>query len=65
MPVILATQEVEIRRIMVQSQPRANSSQDSISKKTITKKKKKAGRVAQGVGPEFKSQYRKKKKKKK
>jgi hypothetical protein len=26
MPVILATQEAEIRRIMVQSQPQANSS---------------------------------------
>jgi hypothetical protein len=31
-PVILATQEAEIRRITVQSQPRANSSQDPISK---------------------------------
>jgi hypothetical protein len=31
-PVILATQEAEIRRIMVQSQPQANSSQDAISK---------------------------------
>jgi hypothetical protein len=31
-PVILATQEAEIRRIMVQSQPRTNSSQDPISK---------------------------------
>jgi hypothetical protein len=32
-------------------------------KKPFTKKKKKnAGGVAQGVGPEFKSQYRKKKK---
>jgi hypothetical protein len=27
MPVILATQEAEIRRIMIQSQPQANSSQ--------------------------------------
>jgi hypothetical protein len=37
-PVIIATQEAEIRRISVQSQPRQNSSQDPISKnKTITK----------------------------
>jgi hypothetical protein len=49
--VILATQEAEIRRIRVQSQPRANSLRDPIS-------------VAQGVGPEFKPQYCKKKKKK-
>jgi hypothetical protein len=33
MPVILATQEAQIRRIEVQSQPRQNSSQDLISKK--------------------------------
>jgi hypothetical protein len=32
----------------------ANSSQDTISKNTITKR---AGGVAQGVGPEFKPQY--------
>jgi hypothetical protein len=38
MPIILATQEAEIRRIAVQSQPLANSSQDSILKKPITKK---------------------------
>jgi hypothetical protein len=31
-PVILVTQEAEIRRIEVQSQPPANSSQDPISK---------------------------------
>jgi hypothetical protein len=35
MPVILATQETEIRRIMVQSQPWANSSRDPISKNSI------------------------------
>jgi hypothetical protein len=34
MPVILATQEAEIRRIRVQSQPEANRSRDPISKKT-------------------------------
>jgi hypothetical protein len=55
-PVILATQEVEIRRIMVRSQPQASSLQDP-------SQKKRAGRVAQGVGPEFKPQYHKKKKK--
>jgi hypothetical protein len=60
-PVILATQETEIRRIMVQSQPWANSSRDPISKKTHHKEK--AGGVAQDGGPEFKSQYCKRKKK--
>jgi hypothetical protein len=54
MPVILATQEAEIRRIMVRNQP-----QDPLSKKLITKM---ASRVAQGVGPECKSQYHQKKK---
>jgi hypothetical protein len=44
----------EIRRITVQVQPGQNSSRDPISKKPITKK---AGVVAQGIGPEFKSQY--------
>jgi hypothetical protein len=38
MPIILATQKVEIRRIEVQSQLWANSSKDPISKKKITKK---------------------------
>jgi hypothetical protein len=56
-PVILATQEAEIRRITVQSQPWANSSRDPILKKPFTKK---TGGVAQGVGPEFKPQYHKK-----
>jgi hypothetical protein len=39
----------------------ANSSRDPISKEPIIKK---AGGVAQGVGPEFKPQYLKKTKKK-
>jgi hypothetical protein len=59
MPVILATQETEIRRIEVQSQPR------QVVPKTLSQKplsQKWAGGVAQGVGPEFKPQYRKKKK---
>jgi hypothetical protein len=38
----------------------ANSFQDPISRKPITKKGGVAGGVAQGVGPEFKSQYHKK-----
>jgi hypothetical protein len=38
----------------------ASSSWDLISKKPITEKR--AGVVAQGTGPEFKSQYHKKKK---
>jgi hypothetical protein len=42
--VILATQETEIRRIVVRSQPKVNRSQDPISKKSVTKR---AGRVAQ------------------
>jgi hypothetical protein len=37
MPVILASQEAEIRRIAVESQTKANISRDPISKK-ITKK---------------------------
>jgi hypothetical protein len=41
----------------------ANSSRDPISKKPITKKKKKSGGVAQCVGPKFKPHNHKKKKK--
>jgi hypothetical protein len=54
-PVILATQEAEIR-IMVWSQP------GQIVCKTLTQKKsqKRTGGVAQSVGPEFKPQYHKK-----
>jgi hypothetical protein len=39
-PLILAAQEAEIRRIVVPSQPWANSSGNPISKKKITHKKK-------------------------
>jgi hypothetical protein len=56
MPVILATQEAEIRRIAVRSQPR------QIVHKTLSQKylsQKRASRVAQGEDPEFKLQYRK------
>jgi hypothetical protein len=42
----------------------ANSSPDPILKKPFTKNKKRAGGVAQGVGPEFKPQYQKKKREK-
>jgi hypothetical protein len=43
MPKILVTQEAEIRRISVLSQPQANSSRDPISKNAPQKKKKKKG----------------------
>jgi hypothetical protein len=61
-PVILDTQEAEIRRSAVRSQPR------QIVRETLSLKnhhKKRAGGVTQGVGPKFKPQYRKKKKKEK
>jgi hypothetical protein len=45
--------EAEIRRIEVQSQPRKTVRRPYL-KETITKR---AGGVAQGVGPEFKPQY--------
>jgi hypothetical protein len=60
MPVILAPQEAEIRRIMVGSQPR-QIIRETLSQKTPTQKR--GGGVVQGVGPEFKPQYCKKKKK--
>jgi hypothetical protein len=58
-PVILAAQEAEIRSLFVQSQPRKKAQETLISK---TLHKNRAGGVAQGEGPEFKPQYRKKKK---
>jgi hypothetical protein len=61
MPVILATQQAEIRRIKVQSQAKQIVQQDPILK---THHKNRAGGVAQGEGPEFKPQYHTKKKKK-
>jgi hypothetical protein len=61
-PVIVATQEAEIRRISVRSQPRQNSSARPYLQKTFHRKR--AGGVAQAVGPEFKLQHCKKKKKK-
>jgi hypothetical protein len=53
MPVILATQEAEIRRIMVQSQP-GQIVCKTLSQKTLHKNR--AGGVAQDEGPEFKHQ---------
>jgi hypothetical protein len=61
MPVILATQEAEIRRITVQNQSR------QIVHKTLSQKnpsQKRAGGEAQDEGPKFKPQYHQKKKKK-
>jgi hypothetical protein len=58
MPVILTTQEAEIRRITVRSQP------GQIVCKTLSRKnpsQKRTGGMAQGIGPEFKPQYHKKK----
>jgi hypothetical protein len=61
-PIILATQKAEIRRIVVQSQPR-QLVPEILSQKNPSKKKKTGG-VAQCVGPEFKPQnYRKERKK--
>jgi hypothetical protein len=69
MPVILATRELEIRRIKVQSQTRQTVhetlSQKPLHTHTHKKKKNRAGGVAQSESPEFKPQYYKKKKKKK
>jgi hypothetical protein len=58
-PVILATQEAEIRRIAVRSQPR-QTILEALSGKNPSQKR--AGEMAQG--PEFKPQYCKKEKKK-
>jgi hypothetical protein len=61
-PVILATQEAEIRRIPIRSQHR------EIVHKTLSQKNlplKRAGAVVQGVSPKFKPQFCKNKTKKK
>jgi hypothetical protein len=60
-PIFLATQEAEISRIRVQSQP-GQIVCETLSGKNPSQKR--AGGVAQGVGSEFKPQYHKKKKKK-
>jgi hypothetical protein len=59
-PVIPVTQEAEIRRLEVQSQPR-QIIQESLSRKNLLQER--TGGVAQSAGPEFKPQYSKKKKK--
>jgi hypothetical protein len=58
MPVILATQAAEVRRIAVRNQP-GQIVRETLSQKTLHKNK--AGGAAQGEGPEFKPQYHKKK----
>jgi hypothetical protein len=52
MPIILATQKAEIRRIVARSQLRQIVC-TILSQKTHYKKR--AGGLAQGIGPEFKS----------
>jgi hypothetical protein len=59
-PIILATQEAEIRRIVVLNQP-GKIVRETLSRRSPSQKR--AGGVAQGEGPEFKPQYCKKKKK--
>jgi hypothetical protein len=61
MPVILATQKAEIGRMAVQSQ-HGQTVCKTLSQKSPSQKR--AGGVAQGVGPEFKSQFHKKQKNK-
>jgi hypothetical protein len=50
----LATQEAEIRRIMVQSQPRQTVHETLSQKKKKKNHKKRVAGVTQGIGPEFK-----------
>jgi hypothetical protein len=57
MPVILATQEAEIRKIEIQSQP------DKIVQVALFRKnpsQRSAGGMVRAVGSDFKSQYHKK-----
>jgi hypothetical protein len=60
-PVILATQEAEIGRIVVRSQP-WQKVHETLSQKILHKNR--TGGVAQGEGSEFKPQYHQKIKKK-
>jgi hypothetical protein len=55
MPIILATQEAEIRRTKVQSQLQQIVQKILSQKKTLHKKR--VGAVAQGEGPESKPQF--------
>jgi hypothetical protein len=59
-PIILATQEAEIWRLTVPSQP-LQIVHETLSQKHPSQRR--AGRVAQGEGPEFKSPDHKKKRK--
>jgi hypothetical protein len=59
--VILSTQEAEIRRIVVLNQS-GQTFHETLSQKALHNNR--AGRVSQGEGPELKTQYRKRKKKK-
>jgi hypothetical protein len=60
-PVVLASQEAEIRRIAVQSQSRQIVCETLSSRKNPSSKR--TGGVTQGVDPEFKPQDCKKKQK--
>jgi hypothetical protein len=53
-PVIPATQKAEIRKIAVQSQPR-QIVPETLSQGKKNHKEKRAGAVAQDIGPEFKT----------
>jgi hypothetical protein len=55
--VILATQEAEIRRITVHSQPGQIVQETPSQKKRKKKSQKRAGGVAQGEWPEFEPHY--------
>jgi hypothetical protein len=50
-PIILDTQEAEIRRIMVQRSQPGQIVRETLSRKTLHKNG--AGGVDQGIGPEF------------
>jgi hypothetical protein len=54
MPAVLAAQEAEIRRIMIQSQP-GKIVHETLFQKTLHKNR--VGGVAQGEYPEFMLQY--------
>jgi hypothetical protein len=56
MPLILATQGTKIRRTAVRSQPGQIIFNTLSQKKKKNPSQKRAGEVAQGVGPEFKTQ---------
>jgi hypothetical protein len=60
MPVILATQDAEIRRIEVQSQP-GQIVHETLSQETLHKKR--PVEWFKVLGPKFKPQYKEKKKK--